>query len=217
MIDRLPLERMQRIFGDVTREQVARMTDTERSKKLREYSYKVTNIANKRLGRFEETGVTSPAYRHWMDDGGGVRFGIRGMDDDGVVREIQRAERFNQMQTSTVRGATNHITQIGERLGLEVTDRLEIQEMSSRVFEITSKLDQLMKTDGGKSEGSEVLQRYVSEFMQTHDIEGMDNDDILAMIYSYDISGDIREQTMGGVREELETNEALKEFGSFLL
>lgn len=219
MIDRLPLERMQRIFGqDATKEQVAQMDPVERSRQVRQYSYKVTNIANKRIGRLEDEGINSPAYRKWMEDEGGVRFGIRGKDDDGVIQEIQRAERFNHMQTSTVRGATDYLRELGDRLGMEVSDRLSIQEQSSRVFAVVSKLDQLMKTDGGNAEGSEALQQYVSEFMQVNNVEGMDTEDLVAMIYA---NGDIRRNIREGVDVEvhraIEESEGLGEFGHMLM
>ena len=218
MWSRLPLERMQRIFGsDATREQVAQMNARDRDKRIREYSYRVTNIANKRIGRLEDEGVNSPAYRHWMDDGGGVRFGIRGMDTDGVITEIQRAEKFNQMSTSTVTGATRYLQDLGDRLGMEVSDRLSIQEQSTRIFEVVSKLEQLMKLDGGNAEGSEALQRYVSEYMQVNNVAGMDTEDLVAMIYSGgDIRRNIREGVFGAVEREIQENEGLGDFGSML-
>ena len=219
MWSRLPLERMQRIFGsDATREQVAQMNARERDKRIREYSYRVTNIANKRIGRLEEEGVNSPAYRHWMDDNGGVRFGIRGMDSDSVITEIQRAEKFNQMSTSTVTGATRYLKDLGDRLGMEVSDRLSIQEQSSRVFAVVSKLEQLMGTDGGNAEGSEALQQYVSEYMQVNNVSGMDTEDLVAMIYAGgDIRRNIREGVFGAVEREIQENEGLGDFGHMLL
>lgn len=206
MWSRLPLERMQRIFGDnVTREQVSSMAPEVRSKKLREYSYKVTGKANKRIARLDESGLRSPAYRHWMDDGGGVKFGIRGKDDDGVVEEIQRAEKFNFMRTSTVTGASDFVLDIGDRL--EITgDRLDIQNISNKVFAVARRLDEYLKVSGDGEVGSDRLQKYVSNFIQDNRLTAMDTDSLVDMLTGYDIVGDIqsghRRQVQGVVQNE---------------
>ena len=147
---KLPYDRLERVFGSgTTRAQVSAMDEKVRSKMIREYSYKVTNIANKRISRLEKAGFTSPAYNHWKDTTGGVKYGIRGKKNlDDVIITIQEAERFNNMDTSSLRGTNKFLTQIGERLELDVSDKLSIQRNSSKIFEVSKKLEEYMRSGG---------------------------------------------------------------------
>lgn len=214
MWERLPLDRLQRIFGEgSTREAVSRLEDEVRSKKIREYSYKVSGIANKRIRRLEETGLESPAYRHWSESRGGRMFGIRGLDDDGVVQEIQEGERFINMGTSSVRGATKYVKEIGERLGLD-GDRVEIQDMSGTVFEVSSRIEQYLRTAGeGHAIGSDILQQYVTEFAQ-RDSTPQDPEMLLGTLLERDIYGDLQSEIQGEIFGVVE--DELGGFGDFL-
>lgn len=214
---KLPRERMERIFGEgTTREQVANMDDHARSKKMREYSYQVTNKANKRLKRLEREDMVTPAYRHWKDSLGGEKFGIRGKDDDGVVETIQKSERFLNMQTSTLGGGRHYLKDIGERLGLDVSDTHAIQESSNKIFSVTHKLDEYLKSGGGGTAiGSDELQKYVATFIKSNAIGDMDVDDIVYYLSQRDIYNDIKQGTMGSIREGLD--DELSDFGDFLI
>lgn len=217
MWNRLPRERRERIFGEgTTQEQVARMDEATRNKAIREYSYKVTNIANKRLKRLGTEGMTTPAYRHWHETTGGEKFGIRGKDMDGVIETIQQAERFNNMGTSTLGGGRQYLKSIGERLGLDVSDTMAIQRSSNQIFAVTHKIDEYLKSGGGGTAiGSDELQQYVSRFIQSNDAQDMDVDGIVHALSQQDIYGNIRQGVVGSIREGLD--DSLSDFGDFLI
>ena len=218
MWSKLPRERREKIFGlGSTVAQVAQMDDQARIKAIKEYSYKVTNIANKRLKRLDSEGFNTPAYRHWEETTGGVKYGIRGKDLDGVIETIQQAERFINMGTSTLGGGRQYLRDIGERLGLDVSDEHAIQRSSNKIFDVTHKLDEYLKSGGGGGTaiGSDKLQRYVSNFIQDNDVQDMDVDDILYALTKQDIYSNIQQGIVGSIREGLD--ESLSDFGDFLI
>lgn len=215
--NKLPSERREKIFGvGTTREQVTNMDEATRNKSIREYSYKVTNIANKRLKRLGTEGMTTPAYRHWQETTGGQKFGISGKDLDGVIETIQQAERFNNMGTSTLGGGRQYLKSIGERLGLDVSDTRAIQQNSNQIFSVTNKFDEYLKAGGGGTAiGSDELQRYVSNFIQTNSAQTMDVDSIVQALSQEDVYGNIQQGIVGSIREGLD--DSLGEFGDFLI
>lgn len=217
MWDKLPRERREKIFGlGSTVAQVAQMDDQDRIKAIKEYSHKVTNIANKRLKRLGSEGFNTPAYRHWEETTGGEMYGIRGKDLDGVIETIQQAERFNNMGTSTLGGGRQYLREIGERLGLDVSDEHAIQRSSSQIFGVTHKLDEYLKSGGGGTAiGSDELQQYVSRFIQENDAQDMSADDILHALSQQDIYGNIQQGIVGRIREGLD--DSLSDFGDFLI
>lgn len=217
MWSKLPRERREKIFGlGSTAAQVAQMDDQERIKAIKEYSYKVTNIANKRLKRLDSEGFNTPAYRHWEETTGGVKYGIRGKDLDGVIETIQQAERFINMGTSTLGGGRQYLRGIGERLGLDVSDEHAIQRSSNQIFGVTRKLDEYLKSGGGGTAiGSDELQQYVSKFIQENDAQDMSVDDVLHALTQEDVYSNIQQGIVGSIREGLD--DSLSDFGDFLI
>lgn len=217
MWSKLPRERREKIFGlGSTVAQVAQMDDQERIKAIKEYSYKVTNIANKRLKRLDSEGFNTPAYRHWEETTGGVKYGIRGKDLDGVIETIQQAERFINMGTSTLGGGRQYLRGIGERLGLDVSDEHAIQRSSNQIFGVTRKLDEYLKSGGGGTAiGSDELQQYVSKFIQENDVQDMSVDDVLHALTQEDVYSNIQQGIVGSIREGLD--DSLSDFGDFLI
>lgn len=217
MWSRLPRERREKIFGlGSTAAQVAQMDDQERIKAIKEYSYKVTNIANKRLSRLGSEGFNTPAYRHWEETTGGVKYGIRGKDLDGVIETIQQAERFINMGTSTLGGGRQYLREIGERLGLDVSDEHAIQRSSNQIFGVTRKLDEYLKSGGGGTAiGSDELQQYVSKFIQENNAQDMAVDDVLHALTQQDVYSNIQQGIVGSIREGLD--DSLSDFGDFLI
>ena len=217
MWSKLPRERREKIFGlGSTVAQVAQMDDQERIKAIKEYSYKVTNIANKRLKRLDSEGFNTPAYRHWEETTGGAKYGIRGKDLDGVIETIQQAERFINMGTSTLGGGRTYLRDIGERLGLDVSDEHAIQRSSNQIFGVTHKLDEYLKSGGGGTAiGSDELQQYVSKFIQENDAQDMSVDDVLHALTQEDVYSNIQQGIVGSIREGLD--DSLSDFGDFLI
>lgn len=215
--DKLPSERREKIFGTgTTREQVSLMDESTRNKSIREYSYKVTNIANKRLKRLDTEEMTTPAYRHWQETTGGEKFGISGKDIDGVIETIQKAERFNNMGTSTLGGGRKYLKAIGERLGMDVSDTASIQRNSNQIFKVTNKFDEYLKSGGGGTAiGSDELQKYVSNFIQTNNSQDMDVDSIVHALSQEDVYGNIQQGITGSIREGID--DSLSDFGDFLV
>lgn len=78
------------------------------------------SLANKRLARLENNGLTdSPAYKKFME-GGGVRFSIRGKTGSELTKELIMINNFIEMKTSTVKGLNKVLKDTAERVGLNI-------------------------------------------------------------------------------------------------
>src|SRR5699024_7792951 len=75
-----------------------------RIKRFRQEASRKAAMANKRIDRLIERGLTdSPAYQKWVKDGS-HRFGVRGKDYNQVQAEVARLNNFLNSETSTIRG-----------------------------------------------------------------------------------------------------------------
>lgn len=184
MIDRLPSERRERIFGPgATRESVRAMGQDDRLSSLRSYYYKVSGKANSRIARMREAGVSSPAL-NWVDETLeegkiGVSYGA---GESELVQQVQNAERYLNMKTSGLRGANKYINDIGSRLGLS-GDRQSIQERSSVVFDVSRYALEYMNAGGSNyAIGSDEAQTRISKYMRDNDLWDLSTSDLLDVI-----------------------------------
>lgn len=195
----------------------------ELERSVRQETSRMVSMANKRLRRLEEAGLhKTPAYRNWMEWEQGQDFGIRGKDYEGVVDEYDRLKRFIEHDTSSVRGATRHLKELGERIGLKHTDRVDIQEYAGKVFEISSKIQQYMRSTGeGTVIGTDEIFNYVSEYTQRDDLgvnalEDLDVDTLVDMLSYEDIQGDLRRKRDEHVRKDIDPEELDKPWAKLM-
>lgn len=115
--------------------------------------YRKVAIANKRLERLEQSGLTSsPAYQSWFNNYAGKRFSAKGDNWNLLQHELAAVDRFLGMKTSTVVGFKSVLADTVLRLGLgldAVNDEnaVNIQLALSNYYEIVNKVYQILKLE----------------------------------------------------------------------
>lgn len=115
--------------------------------------YRKVAIANKRLDRLEQAGLTgSPAYQSWFNNYAGKRFSAKGDDWNLLQRELAAVDRFLGMKTSTVLGFKNVLSDTVLRLGLSLDvgsddSGVSIQLALTNYYEIVNKVYQILKLE----------------------------------------------------------------------
>jgi Fe-S cluster assembly scaffold protein SufB len=111
----------------------------------KEVSRKVS-LANKRLARLEKNGLTdSPAYKKFME-GGAKRFSIRGKTGSELTKELIKINNFIEMKTSTIKGLNKVLKDTADRVGVKYKDIKQLQQYSSKFFELYNKSMQYLDT-----------------------------------------------------------------------
>ena len=118
----------------------------EMTKEFRQEVSRKASLANKRLARLEKNGLQdSPAYKKLMESGGG-KFSIRGKTGSELSRELIRINNFIDMKTSTVKGLNQVLKDTADRVGVKYKDMKQLQQYSSRFFELYNKSLQYLDT-----------------------------------------------------------------------
>ena len=120
--------------------------DTRVKSELRKEVSRKASLANKRLARLEKNGLTdSPAYQKFLG-GGGTKFSIRGKTGSELTKELIKINNFIEMKTSTVKGLNQVLKDTAARVGVEYKDIKQLQQYSSKFFELYNKSMQYLDT-----------------------------------------------------------------------
>lgn len=120
--------------------------DTRIKPEFRKEVSRKASLANKRLARLEKNGLTdSPAYKKFME-GGGKRFSIRGKTGSELTKELIKINNFIEMKTSTVKGLNQVLKDTADRVGVKYKDIKQLQQYSSKFFELYNKSMQYLDT-----------------------------------------------------------------------
>lgn len=108
---------------------------TEKRRELQKIVSEKARVANKRLDRLAKNNLQmQSAYRQWLQQGG-KRFSTRGMSYQELQSEYWRVMNFLNSETSTVRGAVNHLRNmvgsITSKLTAKEIKSMSIQELQS--------------------------------------------------------------------------------------
>lgn len=150
----------------------------DRVKKFRKEVSRKAAIANKRLKRLEEAGMTSsPAYQKWLD-GGGEYFSVRGKSYNEAQSEMARVNSYLDNSTSSITGAKKVVKAMMENTGMnhQYSDFKQIQQQAKTFFEIAGKIEQYMRTveDRASSIGYQkiwdAINQYTRETKQDLDV-----------------------------------------------
>lgn len=107
---------------------------------------RLVSLANKRLKRLENAGLTdSPAYQKWVE-AGAEKFSVKGKDHNELQRELSRLKNFIESETSTVRGVNNVLKQMAQNTGIEYSNMQELKDNAKTFFELSSKVEQYLRT-----------------------------------------------------------------------
>ena len=151
----------------------------KKQKRISAYRKEVSRraaIANKRIKRLEEKGMTSsPAYQRWLSDGG-KKFSVRGKTYNEVQAELARINTYLDSATSSITGAKKVVKQMMDNIG--VNDKNfkkknfeQIQQETKKFFEIASQIEQYMRTveDRASSLGYQKIWEAINKY--TKDVD----------------------------------------------
>lgn len=192
-------------------------TPEESESVTRQVVNQLNSTANKRIRRNLDAGLDGvPAMRGWQESGGELFRLSQSDSPEEVLRKYKKVDSFLKNPTSTVTGATSWLNRIGDMLGLEQINRNTIQEQSSRIFEVTSKIDQYLKTSGeGYAIGYDLL-RYVTEYTQQDGMQELGVNEIVELLSQEDIYGDVQQQMQQYIYESGNIEGELGEWSDLL-
>lgn len=131
------------------------------------------SMANKRLKRLEQKGLTSsPAYKMWLESGG-AKFSVRGKNYNELQAELARVNQFIEAKTSTIRGVNKVLQDIAKTTGIETKDIVKIQNHAIKFFELTSKIEQYLRNteDAASAIGYRKIFEVVSNYVKQEKID----------------------------------------------
>ena len=142
----------------------------KKEKELRQEARRLVSLANKRLKRIEQQGLTqSPAYKKYVEDGK-QKFGIKGKSTEEVKQEIARMNGFIKKQTSTVRGTKQYLDNVANSVGITDFDNYkDLQNQLNTFFRGVDKVRDYLRNSKevsvaiGYSKIHEVVSDYVEE------------------------------------------------------
>lgn len=139
-------------------------------KELKKECRRVFDIANKRIGRLDSSGLGSPAVHSVMNSGG--KFYVKGLGWNQLYKEYRRCINFLNMPTSTVTGARQEKRRIEQLLGRPLSDAQE-----KTLFKAYHEL-QKSSPGGVQAYGSERLIQYLADEISSEDSSIMDGTDV---------------------------------------
>jgi len=142
----------------------------KKEKELRQEARRLVSLANKRIKRIEQQGLTeSPAYKKYVEDGK-QKFGIRGKNTEEVKQEIARMNGYIKKQTSTVKGTKQYLDNVAKSVGITKIDNYkELQGQLNTFFRGVDKVREYLRNSKevsvaiGYSKIHEVVSDYVEE------------------------------------------------------
>ena len=159
--------------GEIKSKLVTGVYEEEKRKRIREYrteASRLASMANKRLKRLEDAGLTdSPAYKAMN----GQRFGVRGKSHNDLQKEVARMNRFLDSATSTIRGSNQVLKTMAESTGIKYKNLTDLKEKAKTFFELSSKVEQYLRTveDMASAYGSTQLFTAINEYVEKAKID----------------------------------------------
>ena len=110
-------------------------------------------MANKRITRLENNGLTElSAYRSWSDEDnwrGGEKFTSAGTEYRDLQRELARVDKFLNNKSSLVREANKQLKNIADTTGIKYQKVSDLPQLTSKFFELASKAEQYLRNVQG--------------------------------------------------------------------
>lgn len=140
---------------------------------------RLASLANKRIQRLENAGLTdSPAYQKLVENGV-VKFGVKGKTYNELQSEMSKINRFINAQTSTIRGINSNLKEMAANTGIKYGTLKELRSKAANFFELSSKVEQYLRTVNdmasaiGYNKIWEVINEYVAK--EKIDLAGAEN------------------------------------------
>ena len=154
--------------------------NSNRIKELKKEISRKASLANKRLKRLENNGLQNvPAYRNWVEYGGGVKFSVKGKNYNELQKELSRVNNFIASKTSTVRGVNKVLKQMASNAGISYKYVSELEEKTGAFFQLANKVDEYLNNANmaGQAIGYQKLWQVINEYIETEQIELKNNID----------------------------------------
>lgn len=102
---------------------------------------RLVSLANKRLRRLEQKGLTdNPAYK--AVDG---YFSVKGKSPEEIRHLTREMNKFINAATSTVRGTNKYLKDMAKNTGVKYKNLKDLQAKSKKFFELSSKVEQYLR------------------------------------------------------------------------
>lgn len=184
----------------------------KKQKRISAYRKEVSRkaaIANKRIKRLEEKGMTSsPAYQRWLSDGG-KKFSVRGKSYNEVQAELARINKYLDSATSSITGAKKVVKQMMDNIGVrdknfKKKNFEQIQQETKKFFEIASQIEQYMRTveDRASSLGYQKIWDAINKYTKDVDNEMLSSERDVSSISS-DVIKALKEIENSDVNEKI--------------
>lgn len=161
----------------------------QKSKDLKREISQKASMANKRLVRLEKNNLTeTPSYRNWVEYGGGVKFSVKGKSYNELQAELSRVNHFLDNATSTIRGTNKVLKNMAKATGMDYKKVGELHEMSSKFFELSSKVEQYLNSamQGASAIGYQKIWQSINQYIKDEKISlndsQIDVDDIIKKV-----------------------------------
>lgn len=161
---------MVKLGGNYTKQEIT----ADRLKELKAEVSKKASMANKRIKRLENKGMTNnPAYRNWEQYNNGQKFSVKGKNYNQLQQELSRVNSFIGAKTSTIRGTNKVLKEIASNTGIKYKKVGELYEKSAKFFELASKVGQYMKNVNmsGQAMGYQKLWQTINEYTESKGID----------------------------------------------
>lgn len=141
-------------------------------RELKAETSRLNSMANKRIRRLQEKGMSTPAYDKWIADGGEF-FSVRGKDWNETQKELARVRNFIDSKTSSIRGATNVLKEMAENTGIQYDSVASLQAKSNMFFELASKTEQYLRMmeDSASAIGYQKIWEAINQYVEEQQIE----------------------------------------------
>lgn len=168
---------------------ISRIGADARTRALLAEVQRKASMANKRLARLERNNLTDlPAYRSWVEYGGGIKFSVAGKDYNELQAELSRVNHFLNSKTSLVRQANKHMADIAKMTGVKYDKVSELPNKLSGFFKLASQVEQYLRITEqsasaiGYQKIWEVINKYVEDEKKDLDKVFQDAEDLIPRI-----------------------------------
>lgn len=139
---------------------------------LKKETSRLNSMANKRIRRLQDKGMSTPAYEKWVADGGEY-FSVAGKDWNETQKELARVRNYINSKTSSIRGATRVLKDMANNTGIQYDSVASLQAKSDTFFELASKTEQYLRMmeDSASAIGYQKIWQAINEYVEEQEIE----------------------------------------------
>lgn len=134
---------------------------------LKKETSRLNSMANKRIRRMQDKGMSSPALEKWLSEGGEY-FSVAGKDWNETQKELGRVRNFVNNKTSSIRGATNVLKNMASNTGIKYNSIADLQREADKFFDLASKTEQYLRMtqDSASAIGYQKIWEAINQYVE---------------------------------------------------